>query len=92
MVSPTIPAKSALVSSTVVPGLILDQQGADPLVEVGLGTDVVILGRGGFVKVKPGEFVALCEPVGMPGEIWLESVTFGSNELKFAGGSVDCIT
>jgi hypothetical protein len=90
MVSPTIPAKGAFPSSNVIPHLLFDQQAAEPLVEVGLGTDVVILGRGGFVNVKSGEFVALCEPVGIAEESWSESVTFGSNELKFAGGRVDC--
>ena len=92
MVSPTIPARNALPRANVIVHLPLDQEAVDPLVEVGPATDVVPLGKGGFVIDKAVELVKLCMSVGVADTPWLESVILGSNELKFAGGSVDYIT
>jgi hypothetical protein len=92
MVSPTIPVRNALSRTNVIVHLPLDQEAAEPLVEVGPATDVVPLGKGGFVIVKAVELVELCTSVGVADTLWLESVIPGSNELKFAGGSVDYIT
>jgi hypothetical protein len=58
-VSPTIPARNALPRANVVVHLPLDQEAVDPLVEVGLATDVVPLGKGGFVIDKAVELVKL---------------------------------
>jgi hypothetical protein len=85
MVNPTIPARNVLSRANALVHLPFDQETAEPLVEVGPGTAVVTLGRGGFVIVKAVELVELCA-------LCLESVTPGSNEVKFAGGSVDYIT
>ena len=91
MVSPTIPARNALPSMNVIAHLSFDQEAAEALVEVGPATGVVTLGRGGFVIIKVVEVVMLCVPVGVADAAWLESVTPGSNEVKFTGGSVDYI-
>lgn len=87
MVSPTIPARNVLASTNVPVHQPFDQEAAEPLVEVVPATVVVTPGRGGFVIVKAVEPVVLC----VVDVSWLESVIPGSNEEKFAGGSVDYI-
>jgi hypothetical protein len=91
MVSPTIPARNALPSADALVHLPFNQVEAEPLVEVGPAIVVVTLGRGGFVIVKAVELVMLCAAVGVVDAFWLERVIPGSNEVKFAGGSVDYI-
>jgi hypothetical protein len=92
MVSPTTPARNVLPSTNVLVHLPFDQDAAEPLVEVGPATVEVTAGRDGFVIVKAAELVVVCAPVGVVDASWLESVIPGSNEEKFAGGSVDYIT
>jgi hypothetical protein len=68
MLSPNIPTRITLPSSDIVVHFLFNEQAADWLVEVGLGTDVVRLGPGGFVIVRPGELAVLCETVGIAEE------------------------